>query len=150
MHITFEANGPFGKVIGSFSGLDAAIVFDQDNLTASSIKASVDVKTIETGIGLRNSDLREKEEWFNEAKYPSITLKSRQIQKVGEGYKLLADLTIKGVTKQIEIPFKFTTSGTGAVFNGQFEINREDFGIGKSGGGVGKTVLIKLEVPVRK
>jgi polyisoprenoid-binding protein YceI len=147
--VEFTATGPTGQVNGSFSGLKATIKFDPDNLLASEILASVEVNTIETGIGLRDKDLKQKKEWFNVVQYPEITIRSKQIQKVGEGYTLTADLTMKGVTKQIDIPFTFTPTGNGGLFKAQFQISRDDFGLGNSAM-VGKAVIIKLEVPVNK
>jgi len=148
--VQFEASGPMGKVNGSFSGLKSTVVFDPNNLAGSSIKASVEVSTIETGIALRNSDLRNKEEWFNAAKYPQVTIQSKKIEKTTTGYKMTADLTIKNVTRPVVIGFNFTPSGNGGLFTSLFTINREDFGLGKAGGVVGKEVTVNLEVPVSK
>ena len=148
--INFTVDGPFGKVNGSFSGLKSNIVFDENNLAGSSIQASVDINTIETGIGLRNKDLRDKSEWFDAAKYPQITIKSKAFKKLESGYKMDADLTMKGVTKPVIIAFSFSPAGNGGLFISQFTINREDFGVGKPGGSVGKEVSIKLEIPVTK
>src|SRR5579864_4454253 len=61
--VTFSIGGPFGTVHGSFSGLKATIQFDEKDLAGSSISASVEAKTVSTGIGLRNHDLRSKEQW---------------------------------------------------------------------------------------
>src|SRR6185295_3590872 len=58
--ISFEVSGPFGKVHGDLSGLKSTIQFDENNLAASSFKASVDPKSISTGIGLRNHDLQKE------------------------------------------------------------------------------------------
>ena len=148
--VEFTADGPFGKVNGSFSGMKSAINFNPDNLASSSITASIVVNTIETGIGLRNKDLRDKEEWFNAAKYPQITIQSKQFRKVSNGYEMSADLTMKGVTKPIMIAFMFTPAGNGGLFISQFAVNREDFKVGSPGGSVGKEVNIKLEIPVTK
>jgi polyisoprenoid-binding protein YceI len=148
--VTFTANGPLGKVDGSFGGLKTNIQFDENNLAASSIHASIEVNTIETGIGLRNKDLRDKPEWFDAAKYPQLTIQSKAIKKLDSGYKMDADLTIKGVTKPVIIAFSFTPAGNGGLFMSQFTLNREDFGLGKSGGSVAKEVSVKLEVPVNK
>src|SRR5882724_8367506 len=54
--IKFSIKGPFGTVNGNLSGLKSTILFDENNLTASSIRASVDTKSISTGIKLRNRD----------------------------------------------------------------------------------------------
>ena len=59
--VNFTVDGPFGTVHGSFTGLEATINFNEKNLSNSSIVASIDAKTVSTGVSLRNSDLRNKE-----------------------------------------------------------------------------------------
>ena len=147
--ITFSVKGPFGTVDGSLGGLKSTILFDKDNLAGSSIRASTDPKTISTGIKLRNKDLQ-KEKFFNSDKYSLISFQSDKIQKSATGYKAIGDLTIKGVTKKVEIPFTFTEKTNAGVFKGNFSIQREDYGIGKQGGSIGSKISIELEVPVTK
>ena len=81
--------------------------------------ASVDAKSVSTGNSLRNSDLRNKEEWFNTEKYPRINFKSKKFEKTGNGFKVLGDLTIKGITKPVEIRFTFADKEGSGVFKGQ-------------------------------
>jgi len=147
--IKFSVKGPFGTVHGNLSGLKSTILFDKDNLAASSIRASTDPKSISTGIKLRNRDLQ-KEKYLNSDTYPSISFHSDKIQKSGTGYKAVGDLTLKGVTKRIEIPFSFSEKGNTGVFKGSFAIQRQDYGIGKPGGSIGSTITIDLEVPVTR
>jgi polyisoprenoid-binding protein YceI len=147
--VNFTVHGPFGTVHGSFTGLEAAINFHEKNLAGSSIEASIDAKTVSTGVSLRNSDLRNKEEWLNTDKYPRISFKSKKIEKTDKGFKAIGDLTIKGITKPAEIPFTFTNKESSGVFAGQFTINRTDFNIGKQGGSVGGVITIILTVPVK-
>src|SRR6185312_8860208 len=148
--IKFSVDGPFGTVHGSFSGLKATIGFSEKDLAGSSISASIDAKTVSTGISLRNSDLRKKEIWLNTDKYPAISFKSRKIEKTASGFKVSGDLTLKATTRLIEIPFTFSPSGASGIFQGKFSINREDYGVGKKGGSVAKIISISLEVPVNK
>lgn len=148
--ISFTIKGPLGKVNGKFSGLKTEIKFDENDLPGSSFTASIEAKTVSTGIGLRNRDLRKKKIWLDTNKYPSITFKSKKIEKEGSGYKATGELTLKGISKPTEIPFTFSSEGETGIFKGQFTINREDFKVGKSGGSVGKIVTIMLEVPVKK
>ena len=148
--INFSVDGPFGTVHGSFSGLKATIGFSEKDLAGSSISASIDAKTVSTGISLRNSDLRKKEIWLNADRYPVISFKSRKIEKTPTGFKVSGDLTLKATTRLIEIPFTFTPSGAAGTFQGKFSINREDYGVGKKGGSVGKIISISLEIPVNK
>ncbi len=147
--ISFSVHGPFGTVHGSFTGLEATIQFNEKDLSKSSIAASVAAKTVSTGISLRNNDIRNKEEWLNTGKYPRISFRSKKIEKTAAGYKVLGDLTIKGVTKPVEIPFSFTSKESTGLFKGQFTIKREDYNIGKAGGSVGSIITITLSVPVK-
>jgi polyisoprenoid-binding protein YceI len=147
--INFTVKGIFGKVHGSFTGLQATIQFSEKDLSASSMTASVDAKTVSTGISLRNSDLRNKDEWFNTAKYPRIIFKSKKFEKTGNGYKVTADLTIKGITKPVEFPFTFTNKDGSGVFQGQFTIHRAEFNLGKPGGSVGSDVTVILSIPAK-
>lgn len=147
--VNFSLHGPFGTVHGSFTGLEATIHFDEKNLSGSSVTASIDAKTVSTGVGLRNSDLRNKEEWLNTDKYPRITFKSTKIEKSADGFKASGDMTIKDVTKPVVIPFTFTNKDASGLFKGEFKIKREDYKVGKPGGSVGSDVTIMLSVPVK-
>jgi polyisoprenoid-binding protein YceI len=148
--VGFSVKGPFGTVNGSFSGLQATIRFDPADLSGSSVAASIDANTVSSGVGLRNHHLKSEEQYLNTDKYPRISFKSGKIEKTASGYKAVGDLTIKDVTKPVEIPFTFTPNGTTAIFKGDFTFKREDFNIGKPGGSIGDMITIHLEVPVKK
>ena len=148
--INFSVKGPFGTVHGSFSGLKSTIKFDEKDLSGSSVAATIDVKTISTGIGMRNHDLRSQEKWFNADKFPEISFKSNKIEKTEKGFKAAGELTMKGVTKPEVILFTFSGNGSSGVFKGGFEVNREEFNVGKKGGSVGSIITVTLEVPVKK
>jgi polyisoprenoid-binding protein YceI len=81
----------------------------------------------------------------------SAVTASVDAKTVSTGFRADGELTLKGVTKPIQILFSFQTDGgNGGVFKGKFNINREDYNIGKHGGSIGDTVTIDLEVPVTK
>src|ERR1700704_5928824 len=79
--ITFTVDGPFGEVHGSFSGLTSVFQFDEKELSKSSITASIDAKTVSSGVGLRNTHLRNEEQWLNISKYPRNKIKTTKIEK---------------------------------------------------------------------
>jgi len=147
--ITFTVDGPFGEVHGSFSGLTSDLQFDEKDLAKSSITASIDANTVNSGIGLRNTHLRNEEQWLNTAKYPRIHFKSTKIEKTATGFSASGTLTLKTISKPIVIPFTFSSSGNSGVFKGQFSIKRQDYNLGKQGGTVGETIQINIEVPVK-
>lgn len=133
-------------VEGKFKGLTANLKFDPVNLATSSIVASVDAVTIDTDNSLRNRHLREKEDFFEVAKYPKITMKSTKIEKNGDSYVGYFDLTIKKITKNIKIPFTFTQTADKAVFNGKTSVNRRDWALGGNTLGMANDVTINLVV----
>jgi polyisoprenoid-binding protein YceI len=148
--VGFSVKGPFGTVHGNFTGLKATIDFDEKNPGAGSIAASVDAKTVSTGVGMRNKHLRSEDQFFNTDKYPEISFHSKKIEKTATGYEAAGELTMKGVTKPVEIPFTFSNKEGAGLFKGQFTIKRADFSLGKPGGSIGEEVTIDLEVPVKK
>jgi polyisoprenoid-binding protein YceI len=110
---------------GELKGLKGVIKWDPQNISNSTFDVSVDVSTINTGIDMRDNDLK-KETYFDAAKYPTITFKSSTVtQQVVTG-----NLTIKGVTKQVEIPYTVTKTDSGYLFEGSFSLSRKEFGIG--------------------
>jgi polyisoprenoid-binding protein YceI len=146
--VTFSIKGSMGTVHGDFTGLKTTIQFDAKNPGAGSISATIEAKTVSTGIGLRNHHLRSEEQFLNTDKYPTISFRSKKIEKTGGGYTASGELTLKGVTKPVQLPFTFTPNGNSGAFKGQFIIKREDFNIGKPGGSIGDEITISLEVPV--
>jgi polyisoprenoid-binding protein YceI len=136
---------------GSISGLQASMIFNPDNLAASSIEAVLDANTVNTDNDLRDSHLR-GEEYFDVAKYPAITMKSVSLKhKSGDKYTGQFNLTIKDKTKTYEVPFTYTTDPSNtATFKGGLKINRLDFGIGGKSLVMGNEVSVSIEVQVAK
>lgn len=144
--ITFKIKNAGFTVDGSFSGLTADIKLDAATSALGSIEASVDANTINTGIDLRDKDLK-KEEYFNVKKYPKISMKSTLFAKDKDGTFIgYFKLTIKSVTKDVVIPFSFIETGNGAVFKGSFKINRRDYTVGGNSWILSDDVTINITV----
>ena len=129
--ISFKIKNAGVTVTGRFDSLQAHLVFSPDKLGTSSLKGNVAVSTIKTGIDKRDKDLK-KEGYFDAEKYRTITIASTKLYKKGTQYAGMFNVTIKGTTKQIEIPFDFIQHTNEAEFSGNFTINRRDFGVGGS------------------
>jgi polyisoprenoid-binding protein YceI len=136
-------------VDGSLAGLKASVKFDPKSLDNSKIYASVDVNTIKTGIEQRDKHLKEAT-YFNAAKYPEITMESSSFSKDGSQYIGNFDVTIKGKVKTIRVPFTFTENNGKGTFNGRFNLNRLDFGVGKSSFILDDDVLVKITLNTTK
>ena len=136
-------------VDGSLSGLKASVKFDPNDLNNSRIYASVKVNTIKTGIGKRDSHLKEAE-YFNAAKYPEITMESSSFSKSGDKYNGKFRVSIKGKVKTINVPFTFTENNSKGTFKGQFKLNRLDFGVGESSFILDDKVVVKVTLNTTK
>lgn len=132
---------------GVIKGLKSTIVFDENNLEESSFKASLDVNTINTGNGMKNKHAK-AEKWLNAEKYPTINFASSQITKSDKGYIAKGKLTVKGITKEINLPFTFTKKGKTGIFKGSFSIKRQDYNITEDG--IGDNIKITIDVPVKQ
>ncbi len=137
----------FGIVVkGTFKGFIGTIKFDPDDLANSSLSASVDAKTLDTDNGLRNNHLKDKAEYFNVEKYPTVKMKTTKIIKEGGNFIGYFDLTIKDKTKNVKIPILFTPEGETATFQGSTVINRRDWGVGGRSLGMSSDVIFTIVV----
>ncbi len=149
-------------VEGRFKDFKGAIHFDEKDVTKSSVEFTAKVESIDTGVEQRNAHLRTAD-FFDIAKYPEMTFKSTRVERKGkDGYVLHGDLTLKGVTKQVALPFTVTGAikdpwgNTRFGVSAQTKLDRRDYGItwGKAleNGGldVGNEVTIDLQLEAVK
>jgi polyisoprenoid-binding protein YceI len=146
-------------VHGSFRGLSGVIKYDPANPAKSGVEASIDVTSVDTGVAPRDTHLKSPD-FFDTAKFPTMTFKSTSVSKAGDHYDVVGDLTLHGVTKQVvlklEDPGKEETGMDGKSvhrgFSATTTINRRDFGLTwngtlKSGDSVlGDDVKIELDI----
>jgi len=148
--ITFKIKNAGITVDGSFSDLQADIKFNPKNLDKSVLRASVAVKSIDTGIKKRDKDLQMRK-YFDVEKYPRLKMSSKKIRHVEKNkYTGTFDLTIKGVTKQIEIPFTYAHKGNDGKFSAEFKVNRRDFGVGSKSLILSDEATVFIEVSVKE
>jgi polyisoprenoid-binding protein YceI len=139
-----------GDPSGEFKGLKGTVSFDEDNLATSKFDVSVDVATINTGNGMKNTHAK-SEKWFDADKFPTITFTSTSIAKTATGYEAKGKLQIHGVTKDFTMPFTFQKTATGGVFTSSFDINRLDYNINTAEPNHGASQLkVDLNIPVSK
>ncbi len=134
---------------GNFKGLAGTIDFDKDHPEKGNFTMSLDAATVNTDNDSRDSHLR-KAEYFDVANHPKITFTSEKVSGKGNNLTATGKLTIKGVSKNISIPFTATAKDDGYVFEGSFQINRRDFKVGGNGVVLGDNVNISLSVFAQK
>ena len=148
---TMRAHGQ--ELIGNFKGAKGEIKFDEKDLANSSVNCTVDITTVNTGIGGRDKHLQAKG-FFDAAGFPVGSFISAKIEKSNEGFIATGNFSLKGTTKEIAIPFLYEgTSGTGndtGMFKGSFSIKRSEYSIGKPDEDISDEVTITLEIPVTK
>jgi polyisoprenoid-binding protein YceI len=151
------------NVKGEFHGIKGSLALDSSDITKSSVEATIDVSTINTRDAQRDSDLKSAN-FFDVAKFPTMTFKSTQIQKTGtDTLAVSGDLTIHGVTHSVVLdvegpsaavkdPYGNTRIGLSATTR----IDRKDFGITWNGvlesGGIviGEEIAITLDLEFLK
>lgn len=139
--VTFVIKNVGINTKGSLNGLRGLIKWDAANPAASQISVTVDAATVNTNIDARDRHLKE-EEYFNVAKYPTLSFNSTAVTATS----VTGNLTIKGVTKSITFPITVTASGKGYMFEGNFNINRRDFGVGGNSFVLSDEVKVTLKV----
>lgn len=138
-------DGKYGH--GSFNKMEGNIRFDPVNPAESRFEVSVDVASIDTGIELKNKHAK-SEKWFDADRYPRIRFISKSVSRTDTGFVVLGELELKGVKKDIAIPFGFRSTGGDPLFYGKFKVNRGDFGIGKATGKESDSTAVEVSVPV--
>ncbi len=135
------------KTGGDFSGLKGTIKFDPEKLSSSAFDVTVDANTIDTDNESRDGHLR-KAEYFDVATYKTIHFKSTKItpSNIAGRFYVFGELTIKGVTKPVQFGFGATAKDGGYVFDGEFTINRRDFGVGGSSVSMSDNLTVSLSV----
>lgn len=122
-------------VEGKFGNFTGEIQWDTADSSKSSIQGSIKTDSIDTDNEKRDGNLKGAE-FFDAAKFPEITFKTKKIEKRGDQFVATGDLTMKGVTKEVQIPFSITApikdpfgAGMRIGLKGSMVINRKDYGI---------------------
>lgn len=144
------------KVKGEFTDVEGTVVIDEDP-TASSVTATIKTASFNSRDEGRDAHVRSAD-FLDVEQFPTMTFASTGVKSDGDDWVLFGDLTIKGVTRQVQFPVEFEGGlvdpyGLNRIaFSAETEIDRTDFGLDfnavvDSGGlVVGKKVKVTLEV----
>jgi polyisoprenoid-binding protein YceI len=142
-------------VHGRFSSVSGTIVYDEKDPSKSSVEAVIKTDSINTDNEGRDKHLKSAD-FFEVEKYPEITFKSKRVEKRGNQLVAIGTLTIKNVSKEVELPFEINKLVTprGAVIGigASTEVNRQDYGVSWSrkldNGGMVVADNVKIELNV--
>jgi polyisoprenoid-binding protein YceI len=123
------------KVRGAFNEFEGTAVIDGEDVSRSTATVTIETASIDTRNGQRDAHLRSND-FLAMEEFPQITFTATAVTLTGpSSLDLTGDLTIKGVTNAVTIPFEFEGAATDpfgnlrAGFEGSVTINRRDFGI---------------------
>jgi polyisoprenoid-binding protein YceI len=153
--IGFSIRHFVSKVPGTFTKYSGTITVDRDNLEKSSTEAVITVGSVNTGNEKRDGHLKSPD-FFDVAKYETITFKSTSWKKTGEDtFDVAGDLTIHGVTKPVVLKTKLLGFGPGmggvqlSGWEATTTLNKSDFGVNGPamlGKALGDEVVVTLNI----
>ena len=159
--INFSVKHFFTPVTGAFADYEIDLDFDAENPTSNSVRVTIEVASIQTGNERRDNHLKSGD-FFQADEFPTITFWSTEVRQVAADQLLaVGDLTIKGVTKQVELPIRILGSkdipeemsemlgGVAQVasFEAETTLDRRDYGVGV--GSWAATVVVGKDVDIR-
>ncbi len=133
--VSFQVRHLVSQVRGRFNDFGGVIQMDPKNLAASSVDFHIKATSIDTNQPDRDKHLRTAD-FFDVAKYPEITFKSKSIAAAGKDkYNVTGTLTMHGVSKDVTLPVTYLGTvkdpfgGTRAGFELETTLDRKDYGI---------------------
>jgi len=160
--VGFKIRHFVSKVNGRFNELEGTINVDRAQPEASAVDITIKTASINTGNAKRDGHLQSPD-FFDAAKYPTITFKSSKITSKGNNsYDVTGPFTMHGVTKDITVPVTFLgfigdgRGGEKSGFEGTITINRKDYGIvwnqvlDSGGAMLGDEVQVSINIEANK
>jgi len=150
------------NVRGDLSGLKGVASWNKPDLSDAKVEVAIDASTIETHNAVRDKHLKSPD-FFDVAKYPTLTFKSTKVVKSGDKLAITGELTMHGVTRPVTFEASAPTKevkdpwgNTRVASTATAKINRKDYGLSwnktlEAGGVVvGEEVTIELDLELLK
>lgn len=150
------------EVPGFFRDFTGTVNYDANDITKSSVEFTAKATSIDTGVAPRDKHLRTAD-FFDVEKFPELTFKGTKVEKKGKNFVVTGDLTMRGVTKQVAIPFQIAgwlpegeRNGMKMGIQGETMINRRDFGVNYGNNlpsgipAIGDSVKVVLQIEAGK
>jgi polyisoprenoid-binding protein YceI len=146
-----QSGAPFE---GHFTKWQAEIDFDPANLASGRAQVTIDMSSATTNDPEKDQSLPQSD-WFNVKSFPQATFQATSFRaKGGNAYEAVGTLSIRGVKKDVILPFTFETEGNAGHAKGKLELLRTDYGVGQgewsSGQMVGLTVAVVVDIRATK
>jgi len=119
-------------VKGEFKEFSGEILYDAEDINRSSVSVAIKAASLDTRNERRNNHLKSPD-FFAVEQFPEITFHSKRVERRGDAFVAIGDLTIRGITKEIELPFTLagpvTAVGSRPRLGAEasLTLNRQDF-----------------------
>ena len=141
----------FSRPSVHFGQADGTIVYDAENVGASSVQVTLPLKGL-SALAEDFYDHLTSADWFDAAQYPDATFKSTAVEAAGEGkLKVTGDLTVKGITKPVVLDVTLNNAAEHPMgkraaigFDATATVKRSDFGLGKYAPNVSDEVALRI------
>ena len=153
-HLTFSGTQTGARFEGRFGSWDATIEFDPASPEKGKIVAVIDVASARTGDAQRDTAIPQAE-WFDAGAFPQARFETASIRaKGGNSYEAVGTLTLRGISRDVVLPFTLDIQDGVAKAQGKLDLIRTDFGIGQgpwaSGQWVGLDVGVSVDLVARR
>jgi polyisoprenoid-binding protein YceI len=126
--IRFHASSRFMEADGSFRRFGGEVRLEEGRPETAAGRVTVEVASIDTGIGMRDSHLRSAD-FFDAERHPLATFVTTAVRADGARFVVSGELTIRGVTRPLVVPVAVTASAGGLRITGELTVNRREFGV---------------------
>ncbi len=146
------------KVHGRFGNVKATIVYNEADVTKSTVTATIGVDTVDTGVQLRDNDIKSPN-YFDVASFPAATFTSTGVAKNGNKLTVTGNLTLHGVTKPVVLDVEGPSGPAQGMdhkphvgFSATTTISRTAFGVASGMPAVmlGDEVTLTIEIDAAK
>jgi polyisoprenoid-binding protein YceI len=143
-----------GEFTGRFQRFKADMRFSPDDLANSRFDVTVDITSVDTGSSQRDRHLPD-EEWFDSENHPKATFVTTAFRRAGDdSYEAEGELTIKGNTHALTLPFTWTIQGDSASMDGKVTLDRTRYDVGtgewSAGDTVGREVTVEVDLELKR
>ena len=160
--ISFGVHHFIGVTKGRFTRVSGTVELDREHPEHSSVSVQIPVQSIDTGIRQRDDHLRSAE-FFDAAKYPQVSFKSRSVKQTGpQAGDVVGDLTMHGVTRSATLHVRLLSSKGAQESSSTLRwavtmdpVKRRDFNLMFSStaeaiSGIGQDVSVSMEIETVK
>ena len=128
--ISFTYNQMGSRMYGTFGKFEATLDFNTDDLASAHTTLHIDLNSIDAGSEDANTELV-KPAWFDTQQFPVALFESSQFTQVAENRYLIAgQLTLKGITRAVQVPVTLKPDSAIGIFDGELLLKRDEFGLG--------------------